>query len=59
MGNNNEQISLTDIVVAEHPIADLVELIMQLMQHIIEKRVKIKGDRIWLQQVLLLTLLLM
>ena len=42
MGDNNEEVSLTDFVVAQSPAADQNELIMQLMQQIAEMRVEMQ-----------------
>uniref|UniRef100_M1DI32 Integrase core domain containing protein n=1 Tax=Solanum tuberosum TaxID=4113 RepID=M1DI32_SOLTU len=42
MGDNNEEIGLTDVVVAQPVIADQNELIMQLMQQITEMRVEMQ-----------------
>ena len=39
MGDNNEEVSLTDVVVAQPTVAEQNELIMQFMQHIAEMRV--------------------
>ena len=36
MGDNNEEVSLTDVVVAQPTVAEQNELIMQLMQQIVE-----------------------
>ena len=38
MGDNNEEVSLTTVVMAKPTIADQNELIMQLMQQIVEMR---------------------
>ena len=43
MGDNNEEISLSDIVLAQLIIANQNELIMQLMQQIAEMRVEIQN----------------
>uniref|UniRef100_M1DXZ6 Uncharacterized protein n=1 Tax=Solanum tuberosum TaxID=4113 RepID=M1DXZ6_SOLTU len=40
MGDNNDEISLTDVVVAQPAAADKNELIMQLMQQIAEMRIE-------------------
>jgi len=42
MGDNNDEISLTDVVVAPHAATDQNELIMQLMQQITEMRVEMQ-----------------
>jgi len=42
MGDNNEEIGLTDVVVAQPVIADQNELIMQLMQQITKMRVEMQ-----------------
>nr|XP_025885529.1 uncharacterized protein LOC104645638 [Solanum lycopersicum] len=42
MGDNNEQISLTDVVVAQQTVADQNELIAQLMQQIADMRVEMQ-----------------
>ena len=42
MGDNNEKISLSDIMVAQLIIEDYNDLIMQLMQQIAEIRVEIR-----------------
>uniref|UniRef100_M1DKG4 Uncharacterized protein n=1 Tax=Solanum tuberosum TaxID=4113 RepID=M1DKG4_SOLTU len=42
MGDNNEEIGLIDVVVAQPVIADQNELIMQLMQQITEMRVEMQ-----------------
>ena len=42
MGDNNIEISLTDVVLAQSTIADQNELILQLMQQIPEMRVKMQ-----------------
>uniref|UniRef100_M0ZRU7 Integrase core domain containing protein n=1 Tax=Solanum tuberosum TaxID=4113 RepID=M0ZRU7_SOLTU len=42
MGDNNEEIGLTDVVVAQPTVADQNELILQLMQQITEMRVEIQ-----------------
>lgn len=42
MGDNNEKISLTDVVVVQTAIADQKELIWQFMQQIAKMRVNIK-----------------
>ncbi|XP_015163374.1 uncharacterized protein [Solanum tuberosum] len=42
MGDNNEETSLTDVVVAQPALADQNELIIQLMQQIAEMRVEMK-----------------
>ena len=42
MGDNNEEISLINVVVAQLAIADQNELIMQLMQQIVEMKVEIQ-----------------
>lgn len=42
MVDNNEKISLTDVVVAQCTIANQKELIMQFMQQIAEMRVEMK-----------------
>ena len=42
MGDNNEEIDLTDVVVAQHVLADQNELILQLMQQIAEMRVEMQ-----------------
>ena len=40
MGDNNEEIEIDDVVVAQPAAADKNELIMQLMQQIAEMRVE-------------------
>ncbi|TMW88869.1 hypothetical protein EJD97_017968 [Solanum chilense] len=45
MGDNNEEVSLTDVVVAQPTAADQNELIMQLMQQIAEMRVEMQRMR--------------
>ena len=42
MGNNNDEIDMNDVVVAQPAAADRNELIMQLMQQIAEMRVEMK-----------------
>ena len=42
MGDNNEEVSLTDFVVAQPTAADQNDLIMQLMQQIAEMRVEMQ-----------------
>ena len=42
MGDSNEEMSLTDVVVAEPTVADQNELILQLMQHIAEMRIEMQ-----------------
>ena len=42
MGDNDEEISLTDVVVAQSTIEDQNEMIMKLIQQIIEIRVEIQ-----------------
>ena len=42
MGDNDEEVSLTDFVVAQPTLADQNELIMQLMQQIAEMRVEMQ-----------------
>ena len=42
MGDNNEEISLTDVMVAQPALADQNELILQLMQQIVEMRVEMQ-----------------
>ena len=42
MGDNNEEISLINVVVAQLAIADQNELIMQLMQQIAETKLEIQ-----------------
>ena len=42
MGDSNEEVSLTDIVVDQPTVEDLNELILQLMQHIAEMRVQMQ-----------------
>ena len=42
MGDSNEEVSLTDVVVAQPNIADQNELILQLMQQIAEMRVEMQ-----------------
>ena len=42
MGDCNEEVSLTDVVVAQPTIADKNELILQLMQQIAEMRVEMQ-----------------
>uniref|UniRef100_M1C2V0 G-patch domain-containing protein n=1 Tax=Solanum tuberosum TaxID=4113 RepID=M1C2V0_SOLTU len=42
MGDNNEEIDLTDVVVAQPVLADQNELILQLMQQIAEMRVEMQ-----------------
>ena len=57
MGDSNEEVSLTDVVVSQPTIADQNELILQLMQQIAEMRVKFKRDWICLHQDSMLMLL--
>ena len=45
MGDNNEEIEIDDVVVAQPAAADKNELIMQLMQQIAEMRVEIQRMR--------------
>ena len=45
MGDNNEEIEIDDVVVAQPAAADKNELIMQLMQQITEMRVEIQRMR--------------
>ena len=45
MGDNNEQISLTDVVVAKPTVAEQNELIAQLMQQIADMRVEMQRRR--------------
>ncbi|TMW92619.1 hypothetical protein EJD97_012787 [Solanum chilense] len=42
MGDNNEEVSLTDVVVAQPTVAEQKEFIMQLMQQIAEMRVEMQ-----------------
>ena len=42
MGDNNEEVSLTDVVVAQPTVAEQNELILQLMQQIAEMRVEMQ-----------------
>ena len=42
MGDSNEEVSLTNVVVAQPTIADQNELILQLMQQIAEIRVEMQ-----------------
>ena len=42
MGDNNDEVSLTDIVVAQPTVAEQNELIAQLMQQIAEMRVEMQ-----------------
>ena len=42
MGDNNEEVSLTDVVVAQPTVAEQNELIMQLMQQIVELRMEMQ-----------------
>ena len=42
MGDNNEQVSLTDVVVAQPTAAEQNELIAQLMQQIADMRVEMQ-----------------
>ena len=42
MGDNNEEVSLTDFVVAQPTAAEHNELVMQLMQQIAEIRVEMQ-----------------
>ena len=42
MGDRNEEVSLTDVVVAQPTIADQNELVLQLMQQIAEMRVEMQ-----------------
>ena len=42
MGDNNEEVSLTDVVVVQPTVANQNELIMQLMQQIAEMRVEMQ-----------------
>ena len=45
MGDNNEEINFTNVVVAQPTIEDQNELIMQLMQQIAEMRVQVQRRR--------------
>ena len=45
MGNNNKEMSLTDVMVAQPTITDQNELIMQLMHQIAEMRVEMDKTR--------------
>uniref|UniRef100_M1DJC9 Uncharacterized protein n=1 Tax=Solanum tuberosum TaxID=4113 RepID=M1DJC9_SOLTU len=45
MGDNNEEIALTDVVVAQPTVADQNELVMQLMQQIAEMRVEMQRSQ--------------
>ena len=45
MGDNNEEIEIDDVVVAQPAAADKNELIMQLMQQIAEMRVEMQSMR--------------
>ena len=42
MGDNNEEVSLTDVVVAQPTVVEQTELIAQLMQLIAEMRVEMQ-----------------
>ena len=42
MGDSNEEVILTDVVVAQPTIADQNELLLQLMQQIAEMRVEMQ-----------------
>ena len=42
MGDNNEEVSLTDVVIVQPTIADQNELILQLLQQIAEIRVEMQ-----------------
>lgn len=42
MGDNNEEINLTDVVAAQPTIADQNEQIIQLMQQITEMRMEMQ-----------------
>ena len=42
MGDNNEEVSLTDFVVSQPTVAEQNELIMQLMQEIAKMRVEMQ-----------------
>ena len=42
MGDSNEEVSLTDIVVDQPTVEDQNELILQLMQHIAEMRIEMQ-----------------
>ena len=42
MGDNNEEVSLTDIVVPQPTVAEQNELIMQLIQQVAEMRVEMQ-----------------
>ena len=57
MGDNNEEVSLTDVVVAQPTIAEQNELIMQLMQQIVELRMEMQRRQIFPHLDLLLMLL--
>ena len=58
MGDNNEEVSLTDVVVAQPTIADQNELILQLTQQIAEIRVEMKKRQDLPPPGLLLTVLM-
>lgn len=42
MGDNNEEIGMTDVVVTQPTVSDQNELMMELMQQIVEMRVKMQ-----------------
>ena len=42
MGDNNDEVSLTDVVVAHPTVAEQNELIAQLMQQIADMRVEMQ-----------------
>ena len=42
MGDNNEEVSLTDFVVSQPTVAEQNELIMQLIQQVAEMRVEMQ-----------------
>ena len=56
MGDNNEEIDMNDVVVAQPTAADKNELIMQLMQQIAEMRVEMQRMQVCLIQFPLSTL---
>ena len=45
MGDNNDEVSLTDVVVAQPTVAEQNELIAQLMQQIADMRVEMQRRR--------------
>ena len=58
MGDDNKEVSLTDVVVDQPTVADQNKFIQQLMQHIEEMRVECNGHMMCFPQVLPQTLLM-